>query len=162
MIVVVADTSPINYLIQIGEINLLPKFFESVVIPETVRNELRNAKSPTVVRNWIDHPPKWIEFKTASTILYFELDLGEAEAISLAKELNAFAVIIDESEGRSVARGQGLRVTGTIGILERAAAENFLSFPECIAKLKRTTFHASEEILKAALARDLERREAGL
>ena len=40
MIVVVADTSPINYLIQIGAIDLLAHFFEQIVIPKAVQKEL--------------------------------------------------------------------------------------------------------------------------
>jgi predicted nucleic acid-binding protein len=43
---VVADTSPLNYLILIGEIELLPKLYESVAIPAEVLMELQSPGAP--------------------------------------------------------------------------------------------------------------------
>jgi predicted nucleic acid-binding protein len=37
---VVADTTPINYLILIGQVEILPSLFERVVIPQAVATEL--------------------------------------------------------------------------------------------------------------------------
>ena len=49
-----------------------------------------------------------------------ELDPGEAEALALAEEIRAEAVLIDEAAGRRVASRLGLPVLGTLGILLRA------------------------------------------
>jgi hypothetical protein len=57
---VVADTSPINYLILIHQDTLLPLFYERVVIPPAVRGELQRPRTPTVVREWMAHPPAWL------------------------------------------------------------------------------------------------------
>ena len=59
--IVVADTSPINYLILIEEIDILPKIYGSVVIPRTEREELVRASAPQLVRSWIDHLPIWLD-----------------------------------------------------------------------------------------------------
>ena len=61
--IVVADTSPINYLILIEEIDILPKIYGSVVIPHTVREELLRASAPQLVRSWVDHLPIWLEVR---------------------------------------------------------------------------------------------------
>ncbi len=57
--VVVADTGPVHYQILFGQISLLPALFTSVFIPETVRNEMLDSKTPNAVREWITTPPDW-------------------------------------------------------------------------------------------------------
>lgn len=51
-----------------------------------------------------------------------ELDTGEAEAIALATEVFPDVVLIDEKQGRRVARQAGLTVRGVLGVLIRAKA----------------------------------------
>jgi len=48
---VIADTSPVNYLILIGHIELLPRLFERIVVPSSVQAELANLGGPLEVRN---------------------------------------------------------------------------------------------------------------
>ena len=52
--IVIADTSPINYLVQIGEIEVLPKLYDSILIPPSVRDGLRHPRAPAAVRRWIN------------------------------------------------------------------------------------------------------------
>jgi len=59
---VIADTSPVNYLILIGHIELLPRLFERIVVPSSVQAELANLGGPLEVRNWIASPPTWLEY----------------------------------------------------------------------------------------------------
>ena len=40
MILVVADTSPLNYLVQIGCAHLLPELYDRVMVPDAVFEEL--------------------------------------------------------------------------------------------------------------------------
>jgi predicted nucleic acid-binding protein len=61
-VLVVADTGPPHYLVLIGVIDVLPKLFGRVALPEVVRDELRHARTPEPVRRWIADPPAWIEF----------------------------------------------------------------------------------------------------
>lgn len=65
MRLVIADTGPVNYLILIGHIDLLPRFFLKVVLPTAVQHELMDIKSPAEVRNWIARPPEWLEIVAA-------------------------------------------------------------------------------------------------
>jgi predicted nucleic acid-binding protein len=52
MILVVADTGPIHYLILVNAIEILPRMYDRVVIPKTVLDELVNPHAPAAVRNW--------------------------------------------------------------------------------------------------------------
>jgi hypothetical protein len=53
---VIADTGPINYLLLIGHVEILPALFEKVILPSSVKNELTNPETPVTVRNWISAP----------------------------------------------------------------------------------------------------------
>lgn len=55
--IVVADTSPICYLLLIAEIDLLPRLYKQVLIPQVVQQELLHERSPQQVQTWIKQPP---------------------------------------------------------------------------------------------------------
>ena len=57
---VVADTSPLNYLVIIHHETLLPALYTRVVIPPAVYRELLRSETPEVVRQWLAHPPAWL------------------------------------------------------------------------------------------------------
>lgn len=100
--IVVADTSPLNYLVLIGEIDLLPFLFGHVLLPQAA---FQHPKTPPKMRQWIGHPPAWLEVRTvnsAASPMLMTLDVGEREAIQLALELGVSTVLIDEAEGRQV------------------------------------------------------------
>jgi predicted nucleic acid-binding protein len=100
--IVVAETTPLNYLILIGEIDVLAKLYGRVVIPQAVQEELMRSRAPASVRAWIESPPEWLEIlsPTVSDTALAKLDAGERDAIALAEELSADQLIVDELLGR--------------------------------------------------------------
>lgn len=115
--IVIADTSPLNYLVLIGEERVLPQLFGRVLIPQAVFDELHAPETPEVVLRWLDTHPEWLEVKRRmmpSVVTSAQLDLGEQEAIELAEELKADLVIIDDLAGRREAVKRGLTVIGTL------------------------------------------------
>jgi predicted nucleic acid-binding protein len=62
---VIADTGPVNYLILIGHIDILPALFEKVILPSGVRDELTAA--PLLIRQWVTDPPSWVEVRKTTT-----------------------------------------------------------------------------------------------
>jgi hypothetical protein len=57
---VVADTSPPNYLVLIGEDRLLAELYGKVIIPGAVLQELQHPKAPLAVRRWLSGGPAWL------------------------------------------------------------------------------------------------------
>jgi predicted nucleic acid-binding protein len=158
---VVADTTPINYLVLIAQIDILASLYAQVVIPSAVAAELRHPKAPDVVRAWIAAPPAWCTIRQAQgqpDTALMQLGPGEREAIVLAQELDADAFLTDDLEGREEALHRGLEVTGTLGILERAALRALIDLPAVIAELSATTFYGPPDIIAAMLARDAARK----
>jgi predicted nucleic acid-binding protein len=143
MILVVADTGPLRYLVEIGYEYLLPRLFTRVCIPGTVAGELRRERTPAVVRQWAERLPLWIEVRKIdggpSAHEIAGLDRGEWEAIELAKQVEANLLLIDERTGVRVAREHGFTVTGTLGVLVEAARSGFISIEEALARLSKTS-----------------------
>lgn len=156
--IVVADTSPINYLILIGEIDLLPKLYDRIVVSKSVLTELTAGSAPEKVIAWLREKPAWLESKALSSpvdpTLTDLLDLGESEAIQLAGELKADLLLIDEKSGRSIAIARGLKVVGTIGVLASASEKGLADAETSILKLEETNFYVSDD-LKEFLRRKL-------
>jgi predicted nucleic acid-binding protein len=159
---VVADTTPVNYLILIGQADILAALYAQVVIPRAVAAELQHRKAPDVVRAWVARPPSWCAIREAQRqpdAALMQLGAGEREAILLAEELDADAFLTDDLEGREEAMHRGIAVTGTLGILERAAQRDLLDLPAVLVRLQATTFFAPADIIAAMLARDAARKQ---
>lgn len=63
-LVVVADTSPINYLLETSYIELLPILYGQVILPSAVHSELSSKGSSEIVRVWAGTPPAWISIQS--------------------------------------------------------------------------------------------------
>jgi predicted nucleic acid-binding protein len=59
--IVIADTGPLNYLVLIGDVEVLRPPYTRVIVPEAVVKELRATGAPAAVRTWIARPPAWLE-----------------------------------------------------------------------------------------------------
>ncbi|MGD1858935.1 MAG: DUF3368 domain-containing protein [Leptolyngbyaceae cyanobacterium] len=149
--IVVADTSPLNYLLLIGQIDLLPQLFREVLIPEAVRDECLDPDAPKPLREWILNPPAWLVIQSISGIdlTLSALDSGEQAAILLAQTLPADLFIIDERLGRNAARDRGIPIVGTIGILDDSASQGLIDLPNAIAQLQKTNFRISQRIVES-------------
>ncbi len=155
--IVVADTSPLNYLLLIDEIDLLPAIFGQVLFPHAVFQELQHPKTSPRVRQWVTHLPPWAEVRTVASAVnpaLMRLDVGEREAIQLALEMGISTVLIDDADGRREAESLHLEVRGTIGILERGAHLGKTNLREALVKLEQTNFRMSPAVRAALLKRN--------
>ena len=122
--IVVSDTSAISNLIAIGRENLLWQLFGEVIIPEAVRVELQRVHGAI---------PDFVSVRRVRNVAAVHalratpLDEGESEAITIAEELSADYLLIDEKAGRAVATERKLQIIGVLGVLGRAKEAGLLA-----------------------------------
>lgn len=153
--IVVADTSPLNYLILLRRAEILLEIYGHIVVPTAVLAELRHPGAPHLVRNWAAAPPHWLEVIQVQRIdstLASELGDGEREAISLALELHADLILIDERVGRRAAEARRLPLAGTLAVLLRAALRNLVDFRAVLQEVQQLGFRVSRDVETAILA----------
>jgi predicted nucleic acid-binding protein len=134
--IVVSDTSPLNYLILLGVEEILPAIFGTVLAPPAVLLEMQHPKASEKVRRWATTPPIWLEVRVPASTLPFEhLGLGESEAIALAMEIRADRVLIDDRAALGIASELGLSCFGTLAVLDLAAEKGLVDLPAVISEL---------------------------
>ena|ERR1700728_1157075 len=159
---IVADTTPLNYLVLVQVAEILPNLYQKVLIPPAVHSELSHANAPAEVRAWISRPPSWLEIislKQPVDSSLSNLDAGEREAISLAAELQVSLLVMDERDGVSAARSRGLTVIGTLGVLDLAAARGLVDLPTMFDRLRETTFRSPQRVIATMLEQDSQRKK---
>jgi predicted nucleic acid-binding protein len=151
----VCNTSPLQYLYQIDQIDLLPRFYTEVIIPPAVQRELTVGRSigvslPDIAGLcWIHMcaPTQVQPFALATT-----LGDGEREALALAVETPDSLLIMDDGLARRVGRLLGLTMTGTVSILARAKREGLIpQLAPMLEQLEDLGFRLSVEAKATAL-----------
>jgi predicted nucleic acid-binding protein len=149
---VIADSSPLIVLINIAHIDLLPALFGQVFIPPEVIAELRQPNRPQVVQDFGASGRAWLLERAPAAIESIPaLHAGEVAAICLARELKADLLLIDEMRGRKAAADRHIPFTGTIGVLELAADRGLIDLRDAFARVKKTDFWISHELLEERL-----------
>jgi predicted nucleic acid-binding protein len=154
MRLVVADTSPLRYLVKIDLIDILAPLFEKIVIPSVVAEELLHPSAPAVVRDWMQHPPAWLEVlasENSGDSTFEMLDKGERAALCLAISLGAGLILVDDRKGASAGLSKGLEVVGTLGILDLAAERGLVDFADALGCLRATNFRYRPGLVDALL-----------
>ncbi len=126
--IVIADTSPLNYLVLIGEIEILSRLYQSVIIPEEVLKELQMGSGERAA-------------------IALALELGE----------NAL-LLMDEAKGRRAAKHRNISVIGTLGVLDAAAEQGLVDMAAAVKQLRQTNFHVAPRLLGRLLDQDIERK----
>ncbi|NEO53396.1 MAG: DUF3368 domain-containing protein [Okeania sp. SIO3B5] len=129
--IVVSDTSPITNLSAVGALELLHQLYDRVIIPQAVYDEMTSLgyQVPGTVEvqtlDWIEN--RTVENRQEVEELQVDLDIGEAEAIILALELDADLLLIDERRGRRVALELGVRkISGLLAVLQEAKRKGLI------------------------------------
>jgi predicted nucleic acid-binding protein len=164
MKVVVADTSPLNYLVQIDEVNLLRVLYGTIVIPYEVFQELNHPGAPLAVSEWIRDSPPWLKIRPIASCPaipgLMELDAGERAAIQLSQAEPEALLLIDDADGRRHAERLGLSNTGTLGVLRLAAVEGLIELRIVLDRLMQTNFRAASSLIRQLIAEDEARRRS--
>ena len=157
---VVADSSPLVYLSRLGRLELLRELHGEVLIPPAVWREVAEEGAELIEGKLVRQESQrgWIKVATdlgngIQDPQMEALDEGERDAIALAISRNAL-LIIDELQGRAVAKRLGLTITGTLGILVEARLRGLIEKlgPELERLIETTNFYCAPDLLKTALA----------
>jgi predicted nucleic acid-binding protein len=151
----IVNTSPLLYLHQIGQLDILPKLYGTVITPTAVEQELALGKAKGIKVPNLNHL-NWLKIcavESASTIPnVIDLGRGEAEVIALGLKNVDRLLILDDQLGRRVATLYNLRSTGTLGVLIKAKQSGYLSeIAPVIAQLKAQGMWLTQPIIQQAL-----------
>jgi len=127
---VICNTSPLQYLHQIGQLGLLPALVGHVVVPPAVVEELAAGRA-----HGLDlpdpHDLPWITVRAPISVpalpLITDLGPGETQVLMLALESPGAIVILDDALARRVAEMRGIPLIGTLGLLLDAKRAGLLS-----------------------------------
>ena len=164
MRVVVADATPLHYLVLIDAVHILPRLFERIHVPIEVHDELSREATPPLVRTWIQQPPHWLDVHSAPAVSDEDsalqaLDPGERAAVVLAESIRADLVLIDDRAGAILAQRRGLVVTGTLGVLDLASQSGLLHLQEAFGRLQKTNFRYPPSLIETLLEEESSRRK---
>lgn len=152
--IVVADASPLRYLILIEHVDVLHALYGRIVVPPAVIAELTRHQTPSAVKAWLSNKPTWLDIQAPTqtlTSLQGVLGDGEREAIALAAELSADALLVDDRDARQEADKLGVPVLGTLRVLADASEHGFADLATAFDRLRQTNFRASEPLLQQLL-----------
>ncbi|PIV69872.1 MAG: DUF3368 domain-containing protein [Euryarchaeota archaeon CG01_land_8_20_14_3_00_38_12] len=157
---IVSNSTPLIWLAKIGKLELLKKFFKTVMIPEAVYDEVvtkeieAKAHDAFIVENAVKEGCiKIRKVKGIRKLEKFGLHKGEANAISLAGELKS-EILVDETHARLAAKALNIKPYGTIYILIRALKEDIINYDEYIDLLRglvKSGFRMSDELYLEAV-----------
>jgi predicted nucleic acid-binding protein len=150
-VVVVSNSSPLIAFADIGQLNLFPAIFGSILIPPSVAAEI----APTITEL-----PQWLSVTALKQaipgiLVQRSLGSGEREALALAIEVRAERVVLDDLPARRIARSLDMSVTGTVGVLLVAKRHGLIVSvrPHLDALVRESFFVGSglyEEVLSLA------------
>lgn len=155
---IVSDSTPLIALSRINRLVIIKELFGSIIIPDAVFIEVaadkkgRAGKDEVSIAKWIRTMK--VSNPLAADFLSVNLDPGEAEAITLSKEIKADLLLIDDKDGRKAAKSMDIPITGTVGLLLRyykGKKEDFkLALDELISKGFRLSEQEYEKFLMMA------------
>jgi predicted nucleic acid-binding protein len=151
---VVINASPLIFLYKIKRLDVLPKIFDTIYIPQAVSREIESGNS-TEAKNLLSSiPHKIIEVTNLTAVLGLlgRLHIGEVEVIVGAIEKGISKVVLDDMYARNKAKQLKLEVTGTLGILLRARELGLIdNINKDIEGLKRAGMYLSDKIIERVL-----------
>jgi len=154
--IVVIDSSPLIGLAIVDGLVWLPKLFDNVFLPESVKQEVlpdkaapgEQAIAHALAAEWIKVWPEPI-----APQLEIDLDPGETDCINIGlSKPDEVLLIMDERAGRAVAKEKGLRVIGSAAIIGLAKKQGLIPSARAVFEvLHRSDFRISAAVINQVL-----------
>ena len=160
--IVVADASPLRYLILIEHTHVLPALYGHVIVPPAVITELTRERTPHVCQGVDGGATGLVADPGSYTRGHANANRpreGERDAIRLAVEMAADALLVDDRDARHEAERLGVPVLGTLRVLADAAQYGFVDLALAFDRVRQTNFRASDQLLQQLLDDATRRRE---
>ncbi|MCY4732441.1 DUF3368 domain-containing protein [Natronomonas gomsonensis] len=152
---VVSDTSPLLNLALIDQLDLLKAQFSGISIPDQVWGELTEGDAGLNAIRELREEGFLNVVEVERSDLFIEirrqLDRGETAAICYAIGQDAELILLDEKEGRRVARDHDLTVTGVIGVFLKGANAGNVDLERELAALREAGFWISDALYSQVL-----------
>ncbi len=153
--IIIADSSPLIGLAKIGQLELLPRLGDRVLVPPAVWKEVVDPAMTAPGAREIA-ACKWVEVvrpdQAAVAPLLIFLGAGEAEAIALAQRENSAILLVDDLRARKIASRLGLQRIGTVALLGRAKRAGLVpKLRPLLDDLLHCGIHVRKELLEAVL-----------
>lgn len=152
---VVCNTSPLQYLHQIGRLDIIPALVGSIVVPPAVQAELEAGIAKGLDLPQLEHL-KWVRIqapigvKAASLIT--DLGPGESQVLMLALEMPGSIALLDDALARRVATAKGIPIKGTLGLLLDAKRAGHLpAVKPSLDRLQELGFYLAQQTRDAVL-----------
>ena len=151
----VVNAGPLVALSLIGRLDLLPTLFAECWVPQAVFNEVAVAgigKPGAIALQSAEWLARVRLSPVPDPLLVMQLDAGEAEVISLARQLSPCFAVIDERRGRRIAQEvYGLAVKGTAGVLVEAKRRRMISdVRPMLLSLREAGYFMADTVMVAA------------
>lgn len=151
--ILVADCSALIALSACGQLELLEKLFETVVVPEAVYQEatVADKKEARQLKTFLQGKVRKVDISQYVFLDAFA-DLGETEAMLLYKQLAANKLLIDDKRGRKVAKINNISIIGSLGVLLAAKERGLITEIAPLLKLiQQSDVHISDTLIESVL-----------
>jgi len=152
---VIADTTPIISLALIDQLDNLRRLYSEILVPPAVEQEILAGGGRLIGAEGFQAAP-WFQTRPLSdpsrSKLLAGLDPGEAEVLSLAQEVGADLLLLDERLARRYAAMLGFSFTGTVGVLLKSKERGLVSqVGPLLNDLVQRGIHLSDAVVQEAL-----------
>jgi predicted nucleic acid-binding protein len=136
---VIVDSSPLIILFKARLEWVLPKLFDEIIVPDTVRREIDDSLPDDPARTNLPNAA-WAKYDEGSEVVPLtSLGAGESSVISSALRIGEAKVVLDDAAARNQARALGLKVIGTGGLLVLGKRSGVIdSFDDAIEAVVRS------------------------
>ena len=154
---VVSDADVLIHLAKLGRLPLLRDLYEQVSIPEYVRQEITSKEDHGItdaIGSFLIVHLVTSQEKVAAIAFQHGIHIGEAHTKALGEMLNAELFLSNERKVRKAVFEEGFRVTGTIGVILRAAHSQVITISEAHAlmeQMKAEDFRIHPDLIQEAI-----------
>jgi predicted nucleic acid-binding protein len=153
---VISNTTPLQYLHQLGCLDFLAQFYQQIIVPQAVADELHQGELKRINVPLL-HLHAWVTIEQVSVALLQRvpagLHAGEREVMALALGKIDPLLILDDAAARAYAKTAGIRFTGTLGVLVKAKQVGLITaIRPCLDLLDKAGFYVAAAVRASILS----------